>query len=80
MSNYIKMESDDWDDNPKPSSQPKRIAIAKLIAACYLDQEAALLSAVPIQFDSPEDAVVARRIIEKIKDRLRAQANKLRGQ
>lgn len=80
MSNYMKMEPEDWDEDRNPAAQPKRIAIAKLIAACYLDQEAALLTASPIAFDNPEDVLVAKRVIEKVKARLRATAEKLRRQ
>ena len=80
MSNYMKQEPEDWDDDRVPASQPKRIAIAKLIAACYLDQEAALLTATPIAFETPEDALAAKRVIEKVKARLRATAEKLRRQ
>lgn len=44
VANYLKLDTDDEDDDLGPTVQPRRIAIAKLIAACYLEQEAAILS------------------------------------
>ncbi len=80
MANYLKLEADDEDDDLGPTVQPRRIAIAKLIAACYLEQEAAILSTTSIPFDNPEDIILAKHVLAKVKARLRASAKKLREQ
>lgn len=73
-------EADDVeeDDDESTAFSPKRVAIAKLIAASLIEQEAALLNADSFDFENTADALLAAHVIARVKTRLRQIASKLR--
>jgi hypothetical protein len=70
-------EDEDSDDDDMMSTS-KRVALAKLIAASLIEQEAALLNAASFDFENQADQLLGARVIERVKTHLRQVAGKLR--
>jgi capsule polysaccharide export protein KpsE/RkpR len=74
----VQSDEEDIIDLEQSNPRPRRVAIAKLIAASLLEQEATLLNHSSLELRNHADTLFATHVIEQVKMRLRKVAANLR--